>query len=103
MPTRSTGRARCARTIGLTTGGPTGGSRREVPFCASATMAPIFVLARSSVLGGMHEIADFALGPVGRSHQGATHRSPSPAGRLEVRSPRSRLLLLQQAPSLSAT
>ena len=31
-----------------------------VPFCAAATMAPIVVLARCSVLGRMHEIAESA-------------------------------------------
>jgi len=58
MTTKSTGRARCARTIGLTTGGPTGGSRREVPFCTAVRIAPAVVLARYSVPEWVRSIDD---------------------------------------------
>jgi hypothetical protein len=44
--------------IGLTAGGPTGGSGREVPFCAARVVVTVVVLARRSVLGRMREIAE---------------------------------------------
>ena len=44
-------------------------SSPEVPFCATATMAPIVVLARCSVLGRMHANADSGRAGIHRHSQ----------------------------------
>jgi hypothetical protein len=66
---RSTGRMchdRPPNIVFDVTGGPVGGTRRDVPFCADAWSAAAVVLARCSVLCRRREIADS--GAVGGTH-----------------------------------
>ena len=77
---RSTGRMchdRPPNIVFDVTGGPVGGTRRDVPFCADAWSAAAVVLARCSVLCRRRAIVDLVCADLRRRYQSL--RSPAMA------------------------